>query len=208
MAVFITALTMTSIAYYAQAKSYGNTANNGDIYSLGMVSSTDTQTDALTGQSDRAERTCIVDNSTATTYCGSSGEALIWAIRTDWEKDKPQPSVKQAPEALKPASKPAYVRKGHNESIMDSIRLEAQKQGYGDVELALDIADCESRYNPKATGVNKDGTRDRGVFQINEYWHKNISDECAYDAECNIRYAISLLNQGKAHLWSCYRKVR
>lgn len=211
MAVLITALTMTSVAYYAQAKSYGITANNNDGLPLSMVSSTDIQAGVVAGQSEGSGRTCIVDDSTATTYCGDSAKSLIWAIRTNWEEDKPQAS-EQAPKAPKLTAKPAYVRKGHNESIMDSIRLEAQKQGYDDVELALDIADCESLFDPNARN-NKGNTpsysTDWGLWQYNDYWQRNnLTKECMLDVECSTRQAIKDLKAGKAHQWSCYRKVR
>jgi len=43
--------------------------------------------------------------------------------------------------------------------------------------------------NTYATNVNKSGSMDRGIFQINDYYHPSVSNECAFDHECNTDYA-------------------
>jgi hypothetical protein len=42
---------------------------------------------------------------------------------------------------------------------------------------------------------------DRGLFQVNDYWHRDLSDEQAYKALPNAQYAAKLSNRG-------YRFVR
>ena len=50
---------------------------------------------------------------------------------------------------------------------------------------------AESTCNPSATGTNPptegcpDGSRDRGIFQINDCYHPGSTDACAYDLQCN-----------------------
>lgn len=39
-------------------------------------------------------------------------------------------------------------------------------------------------------------SRDRGWLQINSYWHKEVSDECAYDPECAAKEAYRISEQG------------
>lgn len=43
--------------------------------------------------------------------------------------------------------------------------------------------------NPKAVYTNKDGSRDRGIFQINDKYHPSMPDSKAFDYKENIRYS-------------------
>ena len=61
---------------------------------------------------------------------------------------------------------------------------------------AVAVALAESRCNPAATLVNTDGSRDRGLWQINSRWHPEVSDDCAYDAQCNADAAFRISGQG------------
>jgi len=46
---------------------------------------------------------------------------------------------------------------------------------------------------------------DRGIFQINDFYHPSVSDECAFDYKCNIRYAKRMFDNdhGSFIRWSC-----
>lgn len=44
-------------------------------------------------------------------------------------------------------------------------------------------------HNPNAVYVNTDGSRDRGYWQINDYYHPHVSDWCASDIKCSTDYA-------------------
>lgn len=91
-------------------------------------------------------------------------------------------------------------------SVKEIIIKESIKQGV-DPKLALAIATCESSLKPTATNINKDGTRDRGVFQINDYWHPNVSDDMAYDPVRSTEWAVKKLKEGKASLWVCNKLI-
>lgn len=52
--------------------------------------------------------------------------------------------------------------------------------GVGQAVTAVAIALAESGGNPLARHVNADGTVDRGLWQINSYWHKEVPDNVAY----------------------------
>jgi len=45
------------------------------------------------------------------------------------------------------------------------------------------VAECESSFDPKAINVNRDGSRDRGVFQWNEKAFPLVTDKMAFDIE-------------------------
>ena len=79
----------------------------------------------------------------------------------------------------------AYIKK--------MIVEEAQRQGVP-VELALAVAQHESGFNNIAVSKkNTDGSRDHGVFQLNDKYHKLNN---VYDPAENIRYGIGMLKNG------------
>lgn len=63
---------------------------------------------------------------------------------------------------------------------------------------AFGIVTAESGRNTKARNVNSDAQRsvDRGWFQINSYWHPEVSDACAYNAFCSARSAYRISKGG------------
>ena len=94
--------------------------------------------------------------------------------------------------------------------------LQDVKQWYGltnkyfenDTLFALAVMSCESDGREKATGYNKDGTIDKGLFQFNsktEKWlEKDIynRDLDMYDAETNIKAARWLSYYDGWHHWN------
>lgn len=71
---------------------------------------------------------------------------------------------------------------------------------------ALCIASNESHFNPQAVNTKKNkpvGSRDRGVFQINSYWHAEVSDAQAFDPLQNVQAAYRIYRQdGNWHEWT------
>lgn len=67
--------------------------------------------------------------------------------------------------------------------------------GHGNVDIAAAVMSAESSGRPDAYNDNTDAqhSRDRGLAQINNYWHPEVSDRCAYTPLCNVRnmYRIS-----------------
>lgn len=58
-------------------------------------------------------------------------------------------------------------------------------QGAGkNAAIVVGIILAESGGNPLARNVNKDGSVDRGLFQINNAAHPDVSDACAYSPLC------------------------
>jgi Lysozyme like domain len=73
------------------------------------------------------------------------------------------------------------------------------------------IAWAESGLRTDATGYNpgpRPGTvasRDRGLWQINDYYHPDVSDQCAYDAVCNAQAMFRISRNGTNwQPWSTY----
>lgn len=81
------------------------------------------------------------------------------------------------------------------EVIKAIIVQEATRQGVP-VELALAVAQQESGFNNKAVSKpNSNGSRDHGVMQLNDKYHKLKN---VYDPYENIRYGVGMLKAGLA----------
>src|SRR4051812_41245116 len=76
------------------------------------------------------------------------------------------------------------------------------------------ICDAESGRNPAALGVNKDDkgrvvSYDRGLCQINDVAHPDVSSECAYDPVCALNAAFRISKSGMDFSpWSAYTNGR
>lgn len=71
----------------------------------------------------------------------------------------------------------------------------------------LCIAIAESALNPAATNTNNNTppSTDRGILQINSYWHSEVSDACAFDPACAFKEGYRISSQGtNFNSWSTY----
>lgn len=74
---------------------------------------------------------------------------------------------------------------------------------------AIAVGMAESSCNPLASNVqnNTPPSTDRGLWEINSYWHSEVSDTCAYDAQCNANAAYRISNKGTDWAqWSTYKE--
>jgi hypothetical protein len=81
--------------------------------------------------------------------------------------------------------------------------------------LAVAIALAESNCVRTARGENGptrgcgNGSTDRGLWQINDCWHPQVSDRCAYRAQCNADAAYRISSGGKDFTpWVTYNAGR
>lgn len=90
----------------------------------------------------------------------------------------------------------------------------AQNAGFSGAGLIniLAIALAESGLNTEAkncSGNTPSGSCDRGILQINSYWHKGVSDQCAYDPQCAFQNAFVISNGGQSFSpWTTYSSGR
>lgn len=97
---------------------------------------------------------------------------------------------------------------------MSTLTVEQARQyasAAGFSGLALDIivaiARAESGLRTTATNTNTDSRHsvDRGILQINDYWHREVTDTCAFDPACAFRAAYRISNQGTSFKqWATY----
>lgn len=72
--------------------------------------------------------------------------------------------------------------------------------------VAIAIAESGLRTNATNSAGNSAGV-DRGVLQINSYWHSEVSDACAFDAACAFRQGYRISSQGtNFHPWATYNE--
>lgn len=73
--------------------------------------------------------------------------------------------------------------------------------------LFLAVTKAESGWNPAAVNVagNSPPSRDRGLVQINDYWHPEVSDACAFDPACAAQACWTISSHGtRWSPWSAY----
>ena len=70
---------------------------------------------------------------------------------------------------------------------------------------AVAVCLAESGGNCGAKYVNAGGSIDRGLWQINDYWHKEVTDSCAYNCACNGKEAYRISSSGTSWTpWATY----
>jgi hypothetical protein len=69
-------------------------------------------------------------------------------------------------------------------------------------ELFVGTLKCESQFVYNARG---DDGQSRGIAQISDIWHAEVSDELADDPYFSILWMAERWKQGYAREWTCYR---
>jgi hypothetical protein len=65
------------------------------------------------------------------------------------------------------------------------------------IATAVAVAKAESSFRPRITNtVGNTRGIDRGLWQINSYWHPEVSASCALSASCNARAAARISSKG------------
>ena len=99
--------------------------------------------------------------------------------------------------------------KGKVGTIESRVRGVARDMGV-DSDLTVRVMVCESGADPQAVNVNKDGSKDRGLFQWNNKWHPDITDEIAFDVEKSTKEFCKAVKAGKLSWWdsskSCWKE--
>jgi len=89
-----------------------------------------------------------------------------------------------------------------NENNIENLIRSIAKAELVDPDLAIRVARCESNLNPNAININKDGSKDRGLYQINSKWHPEVSDEEAFDPVFSIKFFCKAYKEGHLDWWN------
>ncbi len=91
------------------------------------------------------------------------------------------------------------------------IRILARKYNFKYEDYLVNLACCEGLLL-KGTINDKGNTPwysiDRGLYGINDYWHKEVSDECAFDLECSTIWTMERINTGFQYEWMCDVRIK
>lgn len=101
------------------------------------------------------------------------------------------------------ATKSTETRVYTKDEIILLIDKVASQNGFLDVEMLKTIIECESGFKPRALG---DFGHSRGLVQIYDDYHTEITNDMAYNPEFAISFLIKNLQAGKGKMWTCYTK--
>jgi len=96
-------------------------------------------------------------------------------------------------------------KKGKFKTIKERIRDVAKEMSV-DSDLAVRVAQCESGLDSQAVNKNSDGSLDRGLFQWNNKWHPEITDEIAFDVEKSTKEFCKAVKNDNLSWWSASEK--
>jgi len=120
--------------------------------------------------------------------------------------------VEQASGAEKlktPAPLPVMIETEKSNEMQ--IREIAKEFDFKWTDWLIRLARCENtNLDPSVKntkGNNPSWSVDRDIFQINDYWHSEVSDECAYDLRCSTIWTIQRVNAGYQYEWVCNNKI-
>jgi len=96
-------------------------------------------------------------------------------------------------------------------TVEERIRAIAKEQNFKWENYLVNLACCEGLL--KTDTINDKGNYpvwsiDRGLYGINNYWHKEVSDEVAYDLRASTLWTINHINNGKQHEFMCDKRIR
>lgn len=126
----------------------------------------------------------------------------VWALINFWNNQNPLVS----PVVINPV-KQVYAESVSCENPKGYLECQAYagKITWEQHDRISKIINCESRWNPDAYHVNKNGTVDLGLVQINSI-HKNISNHDKLDFKKAIDWMIAKINKdGGYGAWVCSR---
>jgi len=97
------------------------------------------------------------------------------------------------------------TKKSETQSVEDIIRYIA-KQECVDPDLCIKVAKCESGLDPRAININASGSRDRGLFQINDKYHPEMTDEMCFSPEQSTKFFCKAFKNGNLSWWNASKK--
>lgn len=89
-------------------------------------------------------------------------------------------------------------------NIEAMIRWKAARAGVSP-DLAVAVARAESGLKANAINVNNGGSKDRGLYQWNDKYHPEITDEMAFDPEVATDLFLKAVKDGHLSWWSASR---
>lgn len=143
---------------------------------------------------------------TATTQFDINVNAADAGLVETADKTAPSAEPSATPEAAadhRPMA--AYPASGN--PTLDEIIAIAEEHDFQWIGYLVKLTTCENREHiankRNCIGNYPAGSCDRGVFQINDYWHAEVSDACADDIRCATEWTMQRIEAGYQHEWVC-----
>lgn len=97
-------------------------------------------------------------------------------------------------------------------SVEQQIKSIAKEKNFRWPDYLMRLARCENdTFDSLRTNTRNNTPKssiDRGIFMINDYWHSEVSDECAFDVRCSTEWTINMINSGRQSEWICDSIIR
>ena len=90
-------------------------------------------------------------------------------------------------------------------TVKEQITTIAKQNGI-DPDICIRVATCESSLKPKAVNVNQGGSIDRGLFQINNLAHPEVTAAQAFDITFSCQFFCTAFKGGNLAWWNSSRK--
>lgn len=103
-------------------------------------------------------------------------------------------------DSLSNSTYPITFENYQHQTPTEYITQEALTHNLNPLNILL-IAQCESRMIPEAINVNRNGTIDLGIFQINDV--HNVPDKCRLNTKCSTDWAIKEIKKNGYGAWVC-----
>jgi Ricin-type beta-trefoil lectin domain/Lysozyme like domain len=106
--------------------------------------------------------------------------------------------------ALASCTQQSFLEGDHYSAVQ--VAQLAQQAGFAgnDWVISVAVAEAESAGWTHARLINTDCSVDRGLWQINSYWHGEVSDACAFDPTCNAQATHTIWSNGGWTQWTTY----
>ncbi|MGC9668429.1 carbohydrate-binding protein [Planosporangium sp. 12N6] len=145
----------------------------------------------------------------ATLFVATAVAALLTTPASAGTRPAPvdHPAAAGRPAAVAPRAtcQQQSFLEGDHYSAVQIARL-ARDAGFSgnDWVTSVAVAEAESAGWTRARLINTDCSVDRGLWQINSYWHGEVSDACAFDPPCNARGTHTIWAAGGWTQWTTY----
>jgi hypothetical protein len=99
-----------------------------------------------------------------------------------------------------PTFYPITFESFQHKSASEYIYQEAERAGVDPIKTSM-LIQCESRFDRYAINFNRNGTKDIGLFQINDI--NGVSDECRFNVNCSMNWAFKEIKKNGYKHWVC-----
>lgn len=151
-----------------------------------------------------------IDGSFITAFmAGFTGVAILQAVLDGKELKTCNETEVETIETEKKTEEEKVIEAGTTTataSMIEKIIRYIAKQKGVDPDLAVRVAKAESGLSATAININTDGSKDRGLYQINDKYHPEVTDKEAFDIVLSTRFFCDAVIAGNISWWNASRK--